>query len=102
MRISVMSWSFNSALRAAEMDTADVIRFVRKLGVDAVDVMGGFIWDDRGGGIARALGDTGCAHVCCDVGGDCVRAGPAARRAAVGDVVAGLERGVRLGARRAL
>jgi sugar phosphate isomerase/epimerase len=102
MRIAVMSWSFNSALRAGEMDTADVIRFVRGLGVEAVELMDGFITDDQEDGIARALADTGCAHVCYDVGGDFVQADLAGRQAAVEEVVAGLERGARLGAQRAL
>ena len=102
MRISVMSWSFNNALRSGELDTAAVIGFVRELGVEAVELMDGFITDDQEAAIDRALAETGCAHVCYDVDGDFVDPDLAARQAAVGKVVAGLERGARLGAQRAL
>jgi sugar phosphate isomerase/epimerase len=84
------------------MDTAAVVRFVRELGVEAVELMDGFIRDGQEDAIARALADTGCTHVCYDVDGDFVQSDPAARQAAVGRVVAGLERGARLGAQRAL
>jgi sugar phosphate isomerase/epimerase len=84
------------------MDTAAVIRFVRELGVDAVELMDGFIADDQVPAVQQALAQCGCAHVCYDVGGDFITPDRAVRRAAVEEVVAALGRGAALGARRAL
>jgi sugar phosphate isomerase/epimerase len=102
VHISVMSWSFASVLRTGETDTAAVIRFVRELGVDAVELMDGFIGADQVPAVRRALDESGCAHVCYDVGADFVTPDREARRAAAEKVVAALERGAALGARRAL
>jgi sugar phosphate isomerase/epimerase len=102
VRISVMSWSFASALRTGEMDTPTVIRFVRELGVEAVELMDAFITEDQVPSVRRALDESGCTHVCYDVGGDFLDPDREARRAAVGQVVAALGRGAALGARRAL
>jgi sugar phosphate isomerase/epimerase len=102
MGISVMSWSFSNVLRTGQMDTAVVVRYVRELGVEAVELMDSFIRDDQRGAVRDALKATGCTHVCYDVGGDFVTPDRSSRRAAVDQVVAGLERGAYLGARRAL
>ncbi len=102
MLISVMSWSFNNVLRTGEMDTAGVIHFVRELGVEAVELMDGFVTSDQITAIQDALAATGCAHVCYDVGGDFVTPDRSTRQAAVAKVVAGLERAVQLLAPRVL
>src|SRR5437867_5080821 len=97
-----MSWSFAGVVRTGEMDTAAVIRFVRDIGVDAVELMDAFITDEQVPAVQRALADAGCAHVCYDVGGDFITPDRATRRAEVDKVVTALKRGATLGARRAL
>lgn len=102
MKISVMSWSFSKALRDGTMDTAAVIRFVRELGIEAIELMDGFITDDQLPAIQETLDSTGTRHVCYDVGADFVTPDRSARQAAIEKVVRGLARGAQLGARRAL
>jgi sugar phosphate isomerase/epimerase len=99
MKLSLMEYSFVLPLQAGAMRTADVIRFARDVGIDAVELMDEFARDPANQpAIRAALAETGVTIACYDITGDFATADPARHAAAVAAVEAACQRGADLGA----
>lgn len=99
MQLAIMAYSFILALRAGTMSTAEVIRFTREVGVEAIELMDDFVIDPASQQVLRAaLAETGMSIACYDIAADLAAAEPARRAAVVAGVEVACQRAAALGA----
>lgn len=98
MQLSVMLYSFSSAVRAGTMTISDVCTFLRNTcDITALEVMHGHVESMGLRGFARQLDDLG-SHVICYIGqGDFVQKTEADQQPAVDDVMSAIDNCAELG-----
>jgi sugar phosphate isomerase/epimerase len=92
MRLAVMSYSYARLLATGEATIPTVIRSIRELGVDAVELSDAAVHEKDLAAIQAALAENGSQVACYDVYADFAAADPARRRATVATVRQGFDR----------
>jgi sugar phosphate isomerase/epimerase len=102
MRICGYTYSFHTAIHSGEMDTVDVVHYIRELGLNAIEIYGMYVTEEQVPRIRAALENANVGAACYDL--FCVTDFPDAtrRRAAVAKAVEELDWVATLAAPRVL
>jgi sugar phosphate isomerase/epimerase len=99
MRIAGYTYSFAQLLDRKQIDTVRIIRYYRELGVDAVEITGGYVRDEEIPAVRAALAETGMAVACYDLVCDVVTPDAAQRQARAAQLKVDLKKAAGVGAR---
>ncbi|HEY3109687.1 MAG TPA: sugar phosphate isomerase/epimerase family protein [Chloroflexota bacterium] len=100
--IAVMSYSFASLLERGELTTATVVRFLRTLGVGAIEVMDRYLAEGDDAAVPAALAEANAVIAAYDLGCDFVTLDRVTHGREVERARVGLARAARLGARHVM
>jgi len=67
MKICGYTYSFHTAITSGEIDTVDVIHYLRELGVDAVEIYGMYVTEEQVPRIRAALDESAVQTACYDL-----------------------------------
>ncbi len=101
MKISGYDYSFDRLIANGQLDVVGAIRYLRELGVDAIEITDTYLNDEKIPAVKSALTEAGMAVSSYGVVCDVVTQDPAERRARVADFHRRLARAVALGAKYA-
>jgi len=102
MQMSVMLYSFATALRSGEMSPSEVIGFIHSLGVDAIELMRAYPLDAQGERVLLDLRERGLRVSCFDLGVDFVQNTREGREAALDEARQGIDEAAGLGSKAVL